>query len=406
MANRKDNKGRVLKDGERQRANGSYEFRWKENGKRKSVYAPTLKKLREKESAIQRDTLDGIQTDGRTLTLNDMYERWLPLKTSLSEGTYMNYKFMYEYYVKDNFGKKKIADIKSTDIQRLYIALHEDCLAYSTLDNLHRVLQQIFNQAVKDDYIRKNPCAGIMKDLKQSADYKKNKVIALKPHQRDAFMNFVANSDRYKHWHPIFTILLYTGMRIGEFTALRPEDIDFDNGYITITHSLSYRKNKEGKCVYTYGDTKTESSKRCLPMLPNVKQAFLDIMKRQADKNLKCRVSVNGFDDFITLNRLGRPLYQGLVNSAIKGILEQYCEEVEKPAKEKGEEFIVIPKFSCHSFRHTFATNFYASTKDVKALQAILGHANFEITMDIYVDLFKDDIDDAFDDFGEKQNIK
>lgn len=405
MANRKDNKGRVLKDGERQRKNGTYEFRWDENGKRKSVYAPTLKELREKESTIQRDTLDGIQTDGRTMTLNDMYERWLPLKTELAESTYVNYKYMYENNVKHSLGKKKIANIKPTDIKKFYISLREDGFAYSTIDNMHTVLYQIFGQAIEDDYIRKNPCEKVMSKLKKSADYEKPKGIALKPEERDAFMDFVANSRCYKHWHPIFTIFLNTGMRIGELAALRRENIDFDNGYINITHSLSYRKTKSGECRYIYRFPKTKNGIRSIRMIPKVRQAFEDILKMQDDKNLKCKVSVDGFDDFIILNKNGNPVHQRLFNLAIARVLDKYNKEAKEAAREKGEKFINIPKFTCHSLRHTFATDFYSATHDIKLLQAILGHSDIGTTMNIYVDAKQEDMDAAIDEFAEPKGI-
>ena len=71
MVKRKDNKNRVLKEGEYQRANGSYEFKWRtKTGKRQSVYAPTLEELREKELTIFRDILDGIRTDEKNITVN------------------------------------------------------------------------------------------------------------------------------------------------------------------------------------------------------------------------------------------------------------------------------------------------------------------------------------------------
>ena len=59
---RKDSKKRVLKEGEYQRSNGTYEYRWRsENGKRNNVYAKSLEELREKEAEIQRDRSDGMR---------------------------------------------------------------------------------------------------------------------------------------------------------------------------------------------------------------------------------------------------------------------------------------------------------------------------------------------------------
>ena len=72
---RKDKKGRVLKEGESQRIDGTYDYRWRtSDGKRHSVYAKTLEELREKEQAIQKDKSDGIRTDAKNVTLNDVFE--------------------------------------------------------------------------------------------------------------------------------------------------------------------------------------------------------------------------------------------------------------------------------------------------------------------------------------------
>lgn len=77
----KDNKKRVLKEGEYQRSNGTFEFKWRDKtGKRHSVYAKTLDELREKELDVLRDTLDGISANTKNLTINDLYAKWKKLK--------------------------------------------------------------------------------------------------------------------------------------------------------------------------------------------------------------------------------------------------------------------------------------------------------------------------------------
>ena len=63
MNRRKDNKGVVLKDGESQRKNGTYDYRYvTRDGKRHSIYAKTLKELREKENQLIIDTDAGLKT--------------------------------------------------------------------------------------------------------------------------------------------------------------------------------------------------------------------------------------------------------------------------------------------------------------------------------------------------------
>lgn len=75
---RKDNKGRVLKENEAQRKDGSYQYRWRDRvGKRHYVYAKTLDILRDKEEKILRDKSDGIKVEEKRITVNDMFDLWV-----------------------------------------------------------------------------------------------------------------------------------------------------------------------------------------------------------------------------------------------------------------------------------------------------------------------------------------
>ena len=103
---RKDKDRIVLRKGECQRKNGSYHYSWTDGlGKRHFVYAPTLEELREKEAAIDRDKMDGIKAEARYVTLNELFELWCQLKRGLKNNTFENYKYMYNTFVKPNFGK-------------------------------------------------------------------------------------------------------------------------------------------------------------------------------------------------------------------------------------------------------------------------------------------------------------
>lgn len=124
---RKDKKGRVLKEGESQRKDGTYDFRWRtSDGKRHSVYAKTLEELREKEQAIQRDKSDGIRTDAKNVTLNDIYDMWVGLKKGLKDNTFQNYQYMYNQFVYPDFGQSKVIKIKRSDVRRFYNLLADD----------------------------------------------------------------------------------------------------------------------------------------------------------------------------------------------------------------------------------------------------------------------------------------
>lgn len=122
---RRLDKDRVtLRKGESQRADGIYDYRWTSpDGKRHTIYAGTLEALREKKEQIIVDKRDGIKTEIRLVTVNDVFELWCDLKRGLKENTFQNYKYMYNMFVRPTFGKLRIASVKKSDVKRFIIRL-------------------------------------------------------------------------------------------------------------------------------------------------------------------------------------------------------------------------------------------------------------------------------------------
>ena len=121
---RKDSKNRILKEGEYERSNKTYEFKWTDKtGKRHSIYAKTLEELREKEIDILRDTLNGIKVNDKNLTVNDFYKKWESLKKGLKNNTFQNYKYMYNQFAKYQIGNIKVCELKRTDVRSFYNTL-------------------------------------------------------------------------------------------------------------------------------------------------------------------------------------------------------------------------------------------------------------------------------------------
>ena len=89
---RLDNHRVRLRTGESQRKNGSYVYRWTtQDGIRHSVYASSLELLREQEEQIVVDKHDGIKTDVKALTVNDLFQLWRELKRGIKDSTFKNY---------------------------------------------------------------------------------------------------------------------------------------------------------------------------------------------------------------------------------------------------------------------------------------------------------------------------
>ena len=388
---RKDNKKRVLKEGEYQRSNGTFEFKWRDKmGKRHSVYAKTLDELREKELDILRDTLDGINVDVKNLTINDLYAKWKTLKKGLKDNTFSNYKYSYEQFVEPKFGKIKLTELKRTDVRAFYNYLADERhIKVNSIDCIHTVLHQVLELAVEDDYLRYNPSDNALKELKRAHNRDDDKRRALTLEEQQIFEDFLAGSPRYAHWQPIFTVMLWTGMRVGELTGLRWEDVDFAENTISVNHTLVYfSRGKQNGCTFAVNTPKTEAGKRAIPMLPKVKEALLKEKAFQEEVGISCKAEVDGFSNFIFVNRFGNVQHQGTLNKALKRIIRD-C-NYELIDKSSGKEITMLPDFSNHSLRHTFTTRMCEAGMNIKAMQDILGHADVETTLGIYADATKD----------------
>jgi len=91
-------------------------------------------------------------------------------------------------------------------------------------------------------------------------------------------MRFLADeSCQYHHWHPVFSVMVGTGMRVGEVCGLRWCDIDLKEGLINVIHTLVYYNHRdEHGCYFKIHSPKTKAGKRQIPMTEEVRAAFLE----------------------------------------------------------------------------------------------------------------------------------
>lgn len=228
---------------------------------------------------------------------------------------------------------------------------------------------------------------------------------ALTIEQQRAFMNYIANSPVYYHWWPLFTFLLGTGCRIGEAIALRWDDLDFKNKMITINHSIAnYKSEEKNKCVSTLSTPKTEAGIRTIPMLDVVYDA-LKLEEEDQQENGFNETVIDGVSGFVFQNRFGNILNQQAVNSAIKRIVTNYNNEEEITAAREKRNPLILPYFSCHILRHTFATRLCEQETNLKVIQSIMGHRNIETTMDIYAEATDKKKKESFENLSVKLDV-
>lgn len=397
---RKDSDRVVLQKGESQRKNGTYCFRWVDiSGVRHSVYAPTLALLRDKEKEIDMDIHDGIRADMRNRPVNEFFDLWSSIKRGVKENTMQNYRYMYNKFVRPSFGRLKLADVRKSDVRQFYLYLADKIgMKASTIDNIHNVLHQVFDMAIDDRVIRINPASRVMREIKRTPKYKSQKRHALTIAQENMFLDYLKKSETYRRWYPVFAVMLGTGMRAGETTGLRWCDVDFDEGYIDINHTMVYYSHEgEEGCRYDINTPKSEAGNRRIPMLDFVRDALIEEQTRQKEMGLKCRTNISGYSDFIFLHDNGSVINFGHLNKLINHVIKAHNEEALALDPQTDE---LLPSFSCHILRHSFATRMCEAGVNVKVMQDVLGHSDVTITLGIYAEATKDLKIHEFDGLG------
>lgn len=174
-------------------------------------------------------------------------------------------------------------------------------------------------------------------------------------------------------------------------TGLRWCDIDLEEGIIDVNHTLVYydHRTSEGKkgCYFNVNTPKTEAGNRQVPMLDFVREAFVMEKQRQELLGVHCEATVDGYTDFIFLNRFGQPQHQSTLNKAIRRIIRD-CNDEQFLKSENPE--VLLPHFSCHSLRHTFTTRMCEVGVNIKVIQDTLGHKDITTTLNIYTDVTKE----------------
>lgn len=404
MEKRRDNKGRILRNGEVQRPDGKYMFRYTDStGKRRAVYSWKLvstdrlkegqrdsQSLRDKENRILKDLDDKIKTnDAEHTTVDGLFHQFMDIRKDLKESTRCCYNDIYNKHIKPVIGGKSIGKIKPTEIQKLYQTMvSEGRVNPTTAQKAHSIIYQIFENAVMDNIIRINPASNAFRNFRKTTELSHDCREPLTTEQQAAFIDYIYSSRQYNRLANLFTVLLGTGMRIGEALGLRWCDCDFEEGIIHVTHALTYKRGEDGNCRYRISSPKTEAGNREIPMFDDVKTALL----RERDRKRGCRKKfvVDGYTDFVFLNNSGQVYTQSFIYDSIQGITASYNKREYAKALEENRHPCYLPKISAHILRHTFCTRMCESDVNIKVLQDIMGHRNIRTTMETYAKALKE----------------
>lgn len=322
--------------------------------KRKSIYGKTRKEVRDKLIVKLNEIQKNIIVDKCDITVYELGKSIL--ETKLSTNTIKETSYIT---LKNSLNKIKESDIANIKIQKITYSLIQEFLntltdlSNSYIQKIIIMLNQIFKEAVKRNYIYKNPMLNIIRPVSKNKD---KTVKALSLTEQKELLKIIKGHK----FEDIYTIEMFSGMRCGEILALTPDDIDLKNNIIHINKTVSHNKNNE----LIIHSTKTDTSVRDIPITELFKRNIKHSLSHMKINPLNLIFSTNK----CTINSVSN------INCELKRLAKKYN--------------FSNKDISTHMLRHTYATRCIESGMPVEILQKLLGHKNIQTTINTYTTIF------------------
>lgn len=273
--------------------------------------------------------------------------------------------------VKSHIGHYYLNDLTSEIIQTYLInKMCDENYAYGTVQKAYIILNECLKYAVTKDYISKNPCDAVKMPNKDNFNKKDIRFLtddeiqifkekAMSTHAKLNLPNYIYGN--------IICLVLYTGLRVSELSALKWSDIDIQNKTLTV--------NKAVVVVYDHNTTPKKRTLTVQPTTKSGKPRVIPLNKKALQILETQRQIYAGSDDCFIVN--------GTTHIPDKTVISNSYTKIAKAAKIKNPSGI-------HTLRHTFASSAIRKGVDIKVVSEILGHASVAFTYNVYVHVIEE----------------
>lgn len=316
----------------------------------------------EKELEKNRGALVSTNLDLTFEELGDIY--FSTYTQTLSPTTKFGYEGIYRnskpYGLKNYFGKSKVRNIRSRDVQAYinFLSLH---VSAKTVKNFFGLLRILFDLAVQEGIIQReaNPMLNKINRPKQE----KKPVEAYTLEEVKLILK-LAEEDSNPNIRLLINLLLFSGLRRGEACFLQYKDINFKEKYIYIHKSRVVVNHEEfiKSVKSSAGVRKVYIPDRLVNILKEYRQKYLE-NKLKYGKDFKDT-------DYVLCRCNGKPYSpQGISNMYLRFL-------------DRNKDKIRYLKF--HGLRHTYASLLIEQGENPKTVQHNLGHSDVSLTLQIY----------------------
>lgn len=362
----------------RQRSDGIYEARYTVAGKQKSIYGKTADEVRQKLIGKLNEINTGTYIEPTQLKVGEWIKEWLKVykQKSVRPSTFERMAQLTRVHIMPEIGPVQIQKIKPYNLQKFYNDLSKK-LKPATIKKIHDILHAAFSQAYKNELISSNPATKVVLPILD-----KHEIQIFTLEQQEEFLTAIEG----EKWRVAYTLLLQTGLRIGELLSLRWKDIDLDNGVIYVRRTVKRIVTKFDEDFKPQGSTlteqepKTKNSRRTVPLMQSA-ATLMTLYKAQGSNKKGKVMKLYSGNEIVFPTRNG-----GLIDP--KNFRRRFYQILDRAG---------LPKTNLHALRHTFVSRMLEAGEDIKTIAEIIGHTNVSLTMNIYAHILPEKKQKAVD---------
>ena len=328
----------------------------KERGNKRKAEAMLKARLEEMEKR------SAMQIEAEDILFLDAMEEWLNvvMPTQVRQNTLDEYKRAFNYHIKkySRFQNLPLQKLSPQILQSFYNAGTQAGLSPNTIHKQHSNINKFLKYALRLDMIENNPANRVT--LPRKVRSRKAKFYT--PEQLQKLLTLFWGDPI----EPVVYLAVHLGMRRSEVCGLQWESVDFEHRRIIVQHTAVVLC---GKVIFSE-NTKSESSRRVLPMSESVAN-YLTHLKERQQYNRERLGNTYCESDFVCTREDGAPINPDFVSHHFPRVVEKSG----------------LPKISFHDLRHSCASLLHASGYDLKDIQIWLGHSDIQTTANIYTHL-------------------
>ena len=335
-------------------------------GRRRRAYvtASTKREAVREEAKLRHEVDTGLDLEPTKITVAQYIHHWLAaVRPNLAPSTYRRYEGLMDHQIIPYIGATPLSKLRPLHVQQLYARLQTEGradgkggLSPRTLLHVHRVLSEALRQAVRWQITSRNVCEAV-----EAPQARGKEIRALTPEETRRLLEVGQEEDSVLGDAVILAV--HSGLRLGEMLALQWENVDLEQGRITVRRTLQYMPG----AGIDFRGPKTARANRTVPLGAAALEALKRLRRRQVEERLAVGPAYDS-GGLVFADPLGRPIPPYRLSQRFAGWLRRTG----------------LAPMRFHDLRHTHATLLMTRGVHPKVVSERLGHASITVTLDTY----------------------